>query len=76
MPYYVFKMVSFPIKQLELIETFDKFKDASAYAKTRRSEIGEADKFAIKVQFGENQLQAEEALNEVREPQPMLGDDY
>lgn len=76
MPYYVYKVTTFPIKQLELIEAFDKFKEASALAKTRRIELAEGDKSTIKVIFGENQLQAEDTLNEYREPQPMLGDDY
>lgn len=76
MPYYVFKVTTFPIKQLELIETFEKFKEASAFAKERRNQVGEDEKLAIKVSFGENQLQAEETLNQYREPQPMLGDDY
>ena len=76
MPYYVYKVTTFPIKQLELIETFDKFKEASAFAKIRRNELAESDKSTIKVIFGESQLQAEDTLNEYREPQPMLGDDY
>lgn len=76
MPYYVFKVTTFPIKQLELIETFDKFKEASTFAKTHRTSLAEGDNSAIKVIFGENQLQAEDTLNTYREPQPMLGDDY
>jgi len=76
MPYYVYKVTTFPIKQLELIETFDKFKEASALAKARRAELAEGDNSAIKVIFGENQLQAEDTLNTYREPQPVIGDDY
>ena len=76
MPYYVYKVTTFPIKQLELIETFAKFKEASALAKTRRNELAEGDNSAIKVVFGDNQLQAEDTLNTYREPQPVIGDDY
>jgi hypothetical protein len=76
MPYYVYKVTTFPIKLLELVQTFDKFKEASAFAKIRRTELAEDDKSTVKVIFGENQLQAEDTLNEYREPQPVIGDDY
>lgn len=76
MPYFVFKVTTFPFKQYELAGQFDSFKEASAHAKERRKSISPEDKHSIKVMFGENQLQAEDLLNQEREPQPMTGEDY
>lgn len=76
MPYFVFKMTSFPFKQYELVAQFDAFKEASAHAKSLRQECASDPKVAFKVMFGENQLQAEDVLNQEREPQPMTGEDY
>lgn len=76
MPYFVFKVTSFPFKQFELSGQFDGFKEAGAHAKEmRKLEAGEG-KATFKVMFGENQLQAEDILNQEREPQPMTGEDY
>lgn len=76
MPYYVFKVTTFPFKQFELTGQFDAFKEASAHAKTLRQALAADDKISIKVMFGENQLQAEDVLNQEREPQPITGEDY
>lgn len=74
MPYFVFKVTSFPFKQFELSGQFDGFKEASTHAKEMRKQVvGNA---SFKVMFGENQLQAEDILNQEREPQPMTGEDY
>jgi hypothetical protein len=75
MPYFVYKITP-PFKQLEKIDTFPNFKEAGAFAKTARSGIAETDNYAIKVIFAENELQAEDLLAQVREPEPMIGDDY
>ena len=76
MPYFVYKVTTFPFKQLELAGQFDAFKAASAHAKVLRKSITAEDRCAFKVMFGENQLQAEDILNQEREPQPTTGDDY
>lgn len=76
MPYYVFKVTTFPFRQFDLAGQFDAFKEASAHAKTLRQALAVDDKTSIKVMFGENQLQAEDVLNQEREPQPMTGEDY
>jgi len=76
MPYYVFKVTTFPFKQFELAGQFDAFKEASAHAKELRKSVTPNDKTVVKVMFGENQLQAEDILNQEREPQPMTGEDY
>ena len=71
MPYYVFKMTSPEgmdlVKNLELIDEFESFREAKNFAKTKRAEL-EGDKTAvIKVMFAENQLLAEEQLLAYRE---------
>jgi len=76
MPYFVYKVTPFPFKQLELLGQFDAFKPASAHAKELRNAAAPDAKSTIKVMFGENQLQAEDILNQEREPQPMTGEDY
>jgi len=75
MPYFVYKITP-PFKQLEKIDSFPNFKEASAFAKSVRTGMAEADNYTVKVIFAENELQAEDLLNQVREPEPMTGDDY
>lgn len=76
MPYFVFKVTTFPFKQFELAGQFDAFREASACAKDMRKTMATDNKVMVKVMFGENQLQAEDVLNQEREPQPMTGEDY
>lgn len=76
MPYFVFKVTTFPFKQLEFSAQFEGFKEASTHAKEMRKQESANEKTSYKVMFGENQLQAEDVLNQVREPQPMTGEDY
>lgn len=76
MPYYLYK-ISTPdrldlVKHLELLETFDAFRDAKKRAKSLRAQVAATDtEFSYKVMFAENQLSAEEQLLERRE-QPVL----
>jgi len=76
MPYYLYK-ISTPdgldlVKHLELLETFDVFRDAKARAKHLRAHAAAPDTdFSYKVMFAENQLSAEEQLLEKRE-RPVL----
>lgn len=74
MPYFLYK-ISSPdgldlVKNLQLLETFDAFRDAKVRAKQIRAQ-NTADGFTYKVMFAENQLSAEEQLLEKRE-QPVL----
>jgi hypothetical protein len=75
MPYYVFKMSSPEgmelVKNLELIDDYELFRDAKNFAKTQRAELGKEDTAQIKVMFAENQLLAEEQLLAYRE-QPVV----
>lgn len=76
MPYYIYRVTQLgPVKQLDKLIQFDKFKDASVKAKEMRKDE-DLTRCKIQVVFGENELQAEEALNSVREPEPLTGDDW
>lgn len=75
MPYYIYRVTQLgPVKQLEKLTQFDVFKEASAAAKQMRKEA-DLTRCKIQVVFGENELQAEEALYSVREAEPLTGDD-
>jgi len=70
MPYYVYRVESAQmalLKQLELIEQFDSFKEAKKLARDRRAALSDVDSADIKVMFADNQLAAEEMLMEKRE---------
>ncbi len=74
MPYYVYQVESAELamlKQLELIKTFDKFKQAKNFARDTRAAQAEGEKAEIKVMFADNQLAAEEMLMEKRD-QPIV----
>ncbi len=74
MPYYLYKLSSPEglelVKNLELLDVFEAFRDAKSRAKQLRAEDAESG-FSYKVMFAENQLSAEEQLLEKRE-QPVL----
>ncbi len=74
MPYYLFKMTAGDqiglVKNLELLEVYESFRDAKTTAKQLRAEQTGSD-FVYKVMFADNQLSAEEQLLEKRE-QPVL----
>jgi hypothetical protein len=70
MPYYVYRITESAagfVKQLELLETFDNYRDAKQLAKKTRSEMDGSVAAQIKVMFAENELSAEEQLQEKRE---------
>ncbi len=74
MPYYLFKISSRDgfglVKNLELVEVFDAFRDAKIEAKKLRKEQAD-DGFSYKVMFADSQLSAEEQLHAKRE-KPVL----
>ena len=75
MPYYIYRITPRgPVRQLEKLSQFEVFKAASAEAKRLRNEV-DASLGRIQVVFAENELQAEDSINTVREPQPVYGDD-
>ncbi len=71
MPYYVFKMNSPEgmelVKNLELIDEYESFREAKNFAKSQRTELSKDDATQIKVMFADNQLLAEEQLLAYRE---------
>jgi len=70
MPYYVYRITDSAaglVKQLELLETFDNYRDAKQLTKKMRLEMDGDDASQIKVMFAENELLAEEQLQEKRE---------
>lgn len=76
MPYYVYRMFSFPIRRLEKIEEAASFGAASVRAKALRTRGDLPDGCAIKVIFAANELEAEDLLSQVREPKPgLVGDE-
>ena len=54
MPYYIYKVFSFPIRRLEKLEQHAAFRDASARAKVLRSESVSAEASSIKVILADN----------------------
>jgi hypothetical protein len=78
MSYFVYKIIPGPtalIKELELQNSFDSFKDAKALARELRGQLEEGDSSTIKVIFADNQLHAEEMLMEHREPRLLDGNE-
>ena len=75
MPYYVYRMFSFPIRRLEKVGEAPSFGAASASAKSLRTSPDLPDGCAIKVIFAANELEAEDLLSQVRERKPGLVDD-
>lgn len=67
MPYFVYKLFETPIRRLEKIEQHDTFREASNRAKQLRSELSSDARHVVKVIFAENELLAEDLLNQVRE---------
>ena len=75
MPYYIYRVTERPIRQLEKLEQYEVFKEASARAKQFRAKEEWGKNGIIKMIHAENELQAEDMLNQVRDPAPELGDD-
>lgn len=72
MPYYIYKVL--PMAQLEKLNEFSAFKEASTHAKTLRAAQDASAPGKIKVMFAENEQQAEDLLCQIRDPGP-IGDD-
>lgn len=75
MPYYLYKMISFPIRTLVKIEQHAAFRDASARAKVLRAALDPTEGASIKMILADNELQAEDLLSQQRAPQPNPDDD-
>jgi hypothetical protein len=75
MPYFVYKIFEKPIRRLEKLEQHDAFREASNRAKQLRGEQPDEASCVIKVIFAENELHAEDLLNQVRAAAPNPQDD-
>ncbi len=70
MPYYVYRITDSAggfVKQLELLDTFENYREAKQLTKKTRLEMDSNDAAQIKVMFAENELAAEEQLQVKRE---------
>jgi hypothetical protein len=80
MPYFVYKIFETPIRRLQKLEQHDAFSEASNRAKQLRGELGRdgpvgSTPSIIKVIFADNELHAEDLLNQVRAAVPNPQDD-
>lgn len=75
MPYFIFQVHEFPVRQLKRVDQYEDYKTASARVKQLRSELAEGTPRLFKMIHAESELHAEDLLNQVREPKPELGDD-
>jgi hypothetical protein len=75
MPYFVYQLFERPLRRVEPLGEFERYAQASAFAKARRVELG-AEDCAVRVVFGANALAAEQAIMNPREAPPRIGDDY
>jgi len=75
MPYYIYHVTEFPVRQLKKIEQHDAYREASARVKQLRTEMAVGSPTMIKMIHAETEFDAEDLLNQVRDPAPELGDD-
>ncbi len=70
MPYFVYKIspaVTNLVKNLDMLQDFEAYKEAKNLVKSERSKLAAEDKTIYKIIFADNALQAEEQLMEKRE---------
>ena len=76
MPYFLYKISNSDgiglVKNLQLIETFEKFRAAKIKAKALQAESTAESEYIYKVIFADNQLMAEEKLLEKREKPTLM----
>jgi hypothetical protein len=76
MPYYIYRIFAFPVRRLEAAGCEDAFRDASTGAKLLRADPALPEGCVVKLVFANNELEAEDRLNEVRVPVPgVVGDE-
>ena len=70
MPYYVYRITDSAaglVKQLDLLGTFENYREAKLLTKETRSNMDGSEAAQIKVMFADNELAAEEQLQEKRD---------
>ena len=68
--YYVYKIsptIAKLVKPMELLDTFENYKEARTYAREQRQNADNDPQDTYKVMFADNPLDAEEKLSEFRE---------
>ena len=76
MPYFIFRTFVFPIRRLELAGQDDSFRNASAFTKGLRASPDLPAGCVVRMVFANNELEAEDLLNQVRAAAPgVVGDE-
>lgn len=70
MPYFIYRITERPIRMLEKLEEQALYRDAAARVKDLRVENSGDASYVVKMIFADNELHAEDLLNQVREPNP------
>jgi hypothetical protein len=76
MPYFIYRTFAFPLRRLEPAGREDSFKAASARTKELRASPDLPDGCTVRMVFAQNELEAEDLLNQVRAAAPgVVGDE-
>lgn len=75
MAYFIYRITEFPLRKLEMVEQHEAYREAKARVKQLREAQAENDPAFIRMIHAGSELEAEDLLNQVREPLPQLGDD-
>lgn len=75
MPYYIYRITNQPIRMLKKLDEQESYRDASLAVKRLRAELPEGSGAGVRMIHAENELEAEDLLNQVREASPGPGDD-
>jgi Fe2+ or Zn2+ uptake regulation protein len=75
MPYFIYRITEQPIRLLKNLEQHETYREASARVKQLRAELTDNSAALIKMIHADNELLAEDLLNEVRVAAPEPGDD-
>ena len=70
MPYYIYKITSGStgaLKNLELVDQFDVFKQAKKYIREQRPEVEKDSRTSLKMMFAESEFEAEQRLSAPRD---------
>lgn len=70
MPYFIYRITEQPIRMLASLEQHDTYRDATARVKQLRAEMPADASYIVKMIFADNELHAEDLLNQVREASP------
>jgi hypothetical protein len=76
MPYFIYRSFAFPLRRLEPAGREDSFKAASARTKELRASPDLPEGCTVRMVFAQNELEAEDLLNQVRAAAPgVVGDE-